>query len=184
MPIYLELFLSFMKIGVLSVGGGYAAIPFIREQAVEVHGWISMSEFADLITISEMTPGPIAVNSATFVGIRAAGFLGGIVCTLGCITPSLVIVLVLAKLYFKYRSLSIIQGALDGLRPAVVAFIASAGISIFLTAVEKTEGAGINVMSVVLFGAALIAIRKFKAPPIITMLLCGVISAAAFLLCG
>ena len=86
--IYLQLFFSFLQIGALSFGGGYAAMPLIQEQVVTLHGWLSMEAFTDLVTIAEMTPGPIAVNSATFVGIQIAGPGGAVVATLGCILPS------------------------------------------------------------------------------------------------
>ena len=84
--IYLQLFFSFLQVGLFSVGGGYAAMPLIQSQVVEQHPWLTLHEFTDLITIAEMTPGPIAINSATFVGIRIAGIPGAIVATLGCIT--------------------------------------------------------------------------------------------------
>ena len=87
--IYLQLFLSFLQIGLFSFGGGYAAMPLVQGQVVTAHGWLSMSEFTDLITISQMTPGPIAVNSATFVGIKIAGIPGALIATLGCILPAL-----------------------------------------------------------------------------------------------
>ena len=83
--IYIQLFLSFIQVGMFSIGGGYAAMPLIQSQVVQGHGWLTMSEFTDLITIAEMTPGPIAVNSATFVGIRIAGVPGAMVATFGCI---------------------------------------------------------------------------------------------------
>ena len=99
--IYLQLFWSFLQIGLFSVGGGYAAMPLIQAQTVQLHGWLTMNEFTDLVTIAEMTPGPIAVNSATFVGIRIAGLPGALVATLGCIFPSLFIVsLLLVALCF------------------------------------------------------------------------------------
>ena len=125
--IYLQLFLSFLQIGMFSFGGGYAALPLIQEQVVTQHGWLSRSEFTDLITISQMTPGPIAVNSATFVGIRLAGFLGALAATFGCILPSCILVTVLSYLYLKYRKMSMLQGVLETLRPAVVSMIAAAG---------------------------------------------------------
>ena len=132
--IYLQLFISFLQIGMFSFGGGYAAMPLIQGQVVTLHHWLSMEEFTDLITISQMTPGPIAVNSATFVGIKIAGIPGAIVATFGCILPSCVIVTLLAKLYLKYRNMGMLQGILGSLRPAVVAMIASAGIAILITA--------------------------------------------------
>ena len=94
--IYLQLFLSFLQVGAFSIGGGYAAMPLIQSQVVTSHGWLTMSEFTDLITIAEMTPGPIAVNSATFVGIRIAGVGGAVIATLACILPSCLIVSLLA----------------------------------------------------------------------------------------
>ena len=89
--IYFQLFLSFFQIGLFSFGGGYAAMPLIQGQVVQGHGWLSMSEFTDLITISQMTPGPIAVNSATFVGIKIAGIPGALAATFGCILPSCIL---------------------------------------------------------------------------------------------
>ena len=132
MKLFLELFLSFLQVGAFSVGGGYAAMPVIQSQVVEKYGWLTMSEFTDLITIAEMTPGPIAVNSATFVGIRIAGIPGAIIATFGCILPSMVFLSILAKLYYKYKTLSTIQHVLAALRPAVVALIAGAGVSILM----------------------------------------------------
>ena len=87
--IYLALFLSFLQVGMFSIGGGYAAMPLIQNEVVTFHGWMTMSEFTDLITIAEMTPGPIAINAATFVGIRIAGFPGAVIATFACILPSL-----------------------------------------------------------------------------------------------
>lgn len=110
--IYLQLFLSFLQVGMFSIGGGYAAIPLIRDQIVTSHAWLTMNEFTDLITIAEMTPGPIAVNSATFVGIRIAGPLGAVIATLGCITPSLLIVSLLAYIYYRYKNVSALQSVL------------------------------------------------------------------------
>ena len=107
--IYLQLFLSFLQIGAFSFGGGYAAMPLIQNQVVQLHPWLSQSEFTDLITISQMTPGPIAVNSATFVGTRIAGVPGALAATIGCVLPSCILVTILAKIYLKYRSLSLLQ---------------------------------------------------------------------------
>ena len=132
--IYLELFLSFFQMGLFGFGGGYAVLPLIKEQVVIQHPWLTMSEFTDLITISQMTPGPIVVNSATFIGLRIAGVGGAFVATAGSILPSCIIVTMIAKLYLKYRSLNLFQSVLMTLRPCIVAMIASAGISILITA--------------------------------------------------
>lgn len=185
--ILLKLFWSFFQVGMFSIGGGMAAIPLIQNQIVDLHNWLTLTEFTDLITIAEMTPGPIAINSATFVGIRVAGFLGAIVSTIGCIIPSCVIVSLLAWVYFKYKNLSVIQGVLSGLRPAVVALIASAGLSIFMLAVWGENNIsinpeGINYISLLLFTTAVFILRKWKPNPIFVMLGSGIIGGAIYLM--
>lgn len=176
--IYLQLFISFLQIGMFSFGGGYAAMPLIQGQVVTLHQWLSMEEFTDLITISQMTPGPIAVNSATFVGIKIAGIPGAIVATLGCILPSCMIVTLLAKLYLKYRNMALLQGVLGSLRPAVVAMIASAGISILINAFWGSTATisfqGTKWSLVVIFGICLLLLQKMKWNPIGVMILAGV----------
>ena len=122
------------KIGILSFGGGYVAIPLIQKEIVELNGWLTLTEFTDIITIAEMTPGPIAINAATFVGIRIAGIPGALIATFGCALTSCIIVIILAKIYYKYRHLNTIQNILAGLRPAVIAMIASSGVTIALMA--------------------------------------------------
>lgn len=179
--IYLELFYSFLKIGLFSFGGGYAAMPLIREQVVTSHKWLSMAEFTDLITISQMTPGPIAINSATFVGIKIAGIPGAFAATLGCILPSCIIVMLIAKLYLKYRRMNMLQGVLNSLRPAVVAMIASAGISVLITAfwgsTELISLAGTNWTLIIIFVVCVVLLRKFGMNPIFVMALAGVAKA-------
>ena len=176
--IYLQLFLSFLQIGMFSFGGGYAAMPLIQGQVVTLHGWLTMSEFTDLITISQMTPGPIAVNSATFVGMKIAGIPGAVVATAGCILPSCIIVTILARLYLKYRNLDLLQGVLKSLRPAVVAMIASAGILIlkntFWGSGESILLTGTEWSMVLIFGICVLLLRKTKLNPIWVMVLAGV----------
>mgnify|MGYP002527810642 CR=1 FL=1 len=175
--IYLQLFLSFLQIGMFSFGGGYAAMPLIQGQVVTTHGWLTMSEFTDLITISQITPGPIAVNSATFVGLKIAGIPGAVVATVGCILPSCIIVTILARLYLKYRNLDLLQGVLKSLRPAVVAMIASAGILILKDAFwgsgESMSLTGTEWSMVVIFVICVLLLRK-KLNPIWVMVLAGV----------
>ena len=101
--IYIQLFFSFLRIGLFSFGGGYAAMPLIQSQVVDRYGWLTISDFTDLITISQMTPGPIAINAATFVGNQVGGILGAVVATAGCVFPSCVIVTILAYFYIKYN---------------------------------------------------------------------------------
>lgn len=175
--ILLELFLSFVQIGLFSFGGGYAALPLIQQQVVDNHAWLSMTEFTNLITISQMTPGPIAINSATFVGIKIAGIPGAVVATLGCVLPSCVIVTIIAKLYLKYRNMAMLQGILHSLRPAVVALIGSAGISVLQSAFWGTGAVSlsqINWVMVVIFALCLIPLLKTKVNPVWVMLGAGV----------
>ena len=163
--IYLELFWSFVQVGLFCVGGGYASMPLIQAQVIDVHGWLSMSEFIDIFTISQMTPGPIGINAATFVGMKVAGFLGAIVATLGFVTPSFILGIILAKLFFKYGNIGVMKGILNGLRPAVVALICSAGMSFIFLALFNTEKMPINVADIDYLGlfvliVAFIAVRK------------------------
>lgn len=164
-----------------------AAMPLIQNQVVDLHHWLTLTEFTDLITIAEMTPGPIAINSATFVGIRIAGIPGALIATVGCVFPSCAIVTILAWVYFKYKGLTVIQGVLSGLRPAVVALIASAGLSIFTLAVWGENGFSlnpqtINLVSVLLFSASVFILRKWKPNPIFVMLGSGLIGGAIYLM--
>lgn len=183
--IYVQLFWSFIQIGLFSFGGGYAAMPLIQGQVVTAHGWLSMAEFTDLITISQMTPGPIAVNSATFVGLKIAGVPGAIVATLGCILPSCIIVTILAKLYLKYRKLDMLQGILHSLRPAVVAMIASSGVLILITAFWGNEQTTLKETKWVMVGIfifALLLLRKTKINPISVMVMAGLLKVITSLI--
>lgn len=172
--VYLKLFWSFFQIGLFSIGGGYAAMPLIQEQVVDIHRWLDIQEFADIVTISGMTPGPIAINAATFVGTKVTGFWGAIVATMGCVLPSCIIVLTLAYFYYKYQGATLIKGILQGLRPAVVAMIASAGLSILCLALF---GVGqlefpirqVDWWAVGIFAACFIILRKWKVNPILVM---------------
>ena len=186
--ILLELFFSFLQIGAFSFGGGYAAMPLIQAQVVTKYHWLSMAEFTDLITISQMTPGPIAINSATFVGTKIAGVPGALVATMGCILPSCIIVTLIAALYLKYRYLSMLQGILGSLRPAVVALIASAGISILITAFLGNSSAvslaGTNWDLVLIFLICVILLQKCKLNPILVMVLAGVMKVFVGMIAG
>ncbi len=185
--IYLELFLEFAQVGLFSIGGGYASIPIIQSRVVDGRGWLSMKDFTDLITIAEMTPGPIAVNSATFVGMRVAGVLGGIVATLGCIFPALIIVSLLAFLYYRFRNLSVVQGVLTVLRPVIVALIASAGLSMLMLALWGGSAwkdclAVPDFVAVGIFICGFFLLRKFKLNPIFIIFGSGAVGALFYLL--
>lgn len=178
--ILLKLFFAFIQVGLFSVGGGYAAIPLIQEQIVDIYGMMTLEEFSDLITVAEMTPGPISINSATFVGMRVAGIPGVIICSVGCIIPSFCICLILAHFYYKYRSVKGVQVVLSAMRPAVVALIASAGASILMLALFQSEIQNLvienfRIVEFVIFAVALFLLRKFKMNAITIILGSGVV---------
>lgn len=175
----LELFWSFFKIGLFTIGGGYASLPLIENEIVNAKMWITVQEYTDIITISQITPGPIAINSSTFVGTKVGGFIGAVIATLGVVAPSVIIALLLAKMYYKYRSVDTMQGVLAGLRPAVVALIGSAGAALLVTALFQTGGiqiAGlqINLIAIVMLLIAFVALRKYKVDSMLVIFLCGV----------
>jgi chromate transporter len=184
---YFQLFWSFVQIGLLSFGGGYAALPLIQQQIVTIRGWLTLQEFTDVVTISQMTPGPIALNAASFVGSQLLGIPGAIIATIGNVLPSLVIVLILAWFYFRYRSLKLIQGMLYGLRPAVVALIASAGLSILFLALfnRPTLPESLHEVSwfaVVFFCLGFVFMRRKKPNPIMIILGSGLVVVVVYLL--
>ena len=185
----LKLFFAFIQVGMFSVGGGYAAIPLIQEQIVNIYGLMSMEEFSDLITVAEMTPGPISINSATFVGMRLAGIPGVLLCSIGCIIPSFCICLTLAHFYYKYRTVSGVQVVLGSLRPAVVALIGSAGASIlmlglFQTDIKNVVLGNIRLVELGIFVIALFILRKFKVSAISIILGSGVAGTLIYVLMG
>lgn len=174
----IKLFLSFLKIGLFSFGGGYAALPIIQEEVVDLNNWLSLSEFNDLITISQMTPGPIAINSATFVGNRLAGFPGALAATLGCVLPSAIIVGTISYFYKKYKNLDAMTNVLYFLRPAIVSMILIAGVQILRTAFFDTNAislANLDYLMVTIFAISLFVMFKLKIDPIKIMLASGAV---------
>lgn len=189
MLLLLKLFFAFIQVGMFSVGGGYAAIPLIQEQIVNIHELMTIEEFSDLITVAEMTPGPISINSATFVGMRIAGIPGVLLCSIGCIIPSFCICLTLAHFYYKYRTIGGVQVVLGAMRPAVVALIASAGASILMLGLFQTEFSNIvlsdiRYVELVIFIVALYILRKYKASAIAIILGSGVAGTIVYALMG
>ena len=185
----LKLFFAFIQVGMFSVGGGYAAIPLIQEQIVDIYGLMTLSEFSDLITVAEMTPGPISINSATFVGMRIAGIPGVLLCTFGCILPSFCICLTLAHFYYKYRSVNGVQVVLGAMRPAVVALIASAGASILMLGLFQAElpdivPGDIRWIETGIFIISLFILRKYKASAIAIILGSGAAGTVLYTLSG
>lgn len=179
------LLISFLQIGLFSIGGGYATIPLIQEQVVNVHKWLTFQEFTDIITISQMTPGPLAVNTSTFVGIRIAGIPGAITATFGCVISGFIISITLYNFFNKYRKIDSVLNVLTGLRAVSVGLIASSASTIILIAfggiskLEEIKKININMIAVVIFVISIFLLRKFKMNPMLMMILSG---AAGFFL--
>lgn len=187
MMLLLRLFLAFFQVGLFAFGGGLAALPLIREQIVIQNAWMDMATFTDLVTIAEMTPGPITLNAATFVGMRMYGIPGALAATLGSVAPSIIIVLILARIYKSLNRNAIFQGVLYGLRPATVALIASAGLSIFILAmfdVGPVTLSNLDLISLGTFALALFVLRKWKLSPILIILGTGLLGAGINFLIG
>jgi len=170
--IYIMLFLSFFKIGLTTFGGGYAMIPLITETVVG-RGWSSEAELIDIIAIAESTPGPFAVNAATFVGMRQAGFAGAAAATSGVVLPSFIIILIIAKFIMRFAELKGVKWAMEGLRPAVAGLVLAAGLSIAFTCFGvsplsmfsdgiKAAAADFNLSGLVMFLLVGAAYVKFK----------------------
>ena len=139
MDICLLLYWEFCKIGLFCIGGGYASMPWIQTAVVDSYHWLTMSEFIDIFTISQMTPGPIGINAATFAGTKIAGIPGSIAATTGFVTPSLILCLGVTWLLKRYGDISAIKGILNGLRPAVVALMLVAGLSFLYLSIWNVE---------------------------------------------
>lgn len=172
--IYFLLFVKFFLIGALSFGGGYASLPLIQTTIVEEQGWLTYEEFADLLTLSEITPGPIALNAASFAGYRVAGITGSIAATLGCTAPSCIIVSILAILYMKYHSGTIFSTVLTTIRPAVCAMIFSSFVTIASLALFGTTSGTLNAAAALLFAGAFILMLTKKVPTVVVILFSGI----------
>ncbi len=132
MSIFLELFITFFKIGLFTFGGGYAMLPLIQKEVLN-HGWMEIEEIINFIAVSESTPGPFAINCATYVGMETGGVLGAICATLGVVLPSFIVILCVARFYKKFKESKIVSSVMTGLRPAVIGLIGSALVSMILT---------------------------------------------------
>lgn len=174
LKLLLDIVITFAKIDLLSFGGGYVAIPIVEKQIVEVNKWMTYAEFSDVLAIDELTPGPVAINCATFVGTRMAGTLGGIAATFGNVLPSVIIALLLVKIYFKYHGISWLDGILGGLRCMVLGLLASTAISLFINAVLPNMS--FDIVAFILFLISLFILRKYKIDPIFVILGSGVVS--------
>ncbi len=187
MSIFLELFITFFKIGLFTFGGGYAMLPLIQKEVLN-HGWMEIEEIINFIAVSESTPGPFAINCATYVGMETGGVLGAICATLGVVLPSFIIILIVARFYKKFKESKIVSSVMTGLRPAVIGLIGSALVSMILTVFLPN---GFNFGSIVipdlLVSLAITVVMTIlvfkKVHPIIIIVLSAVAGiAAGFLL--
>lgn len=180
--IYLKLYFEFFKIGLFAIGGGLATLPFIKQLAGK-YGWITQKQILDMIAISESTPGPIGINAATFVGNITAGTLGGILATIGVVTPSFIIILLVAHYFIKFSETQIVKSVFTGIRPAVTGLIAAVGfevakvtlfnvdvISKALTIFDVKILPMLNIKAVILFGVIIFLMNKHKKHPITYLL--------------
>lgn len=180
--ILLELFLTFAKIGLFTIGGGYAMIPLIQEEIIR-RNWLTLEGVIDILAISEMTPGPFAINAATFIGIQQAGIPGAIFATTGVITPSFIIVLLVARYFTKFKDYSLVQGLLTGIRPAVIGLIATATFSIMKSVFSITASSIftlVNLKGIVILGLVLVGIYKLKIHPALMIIISAILGMLFF----
>lgn len=170
MMLYLRLFYEFFKTGLFAVGGGMATLPFLYSMS-DSTGWFTHAQLADMIAVSESTPGPIGVNMATYVGFTAAGIPGAVIATLGLITPSIIIILIIARVLAAFRQNKYVDAAFYGLRPCSVGLIAAAGLLVVKIAVfnfDLYEETGIFTdifnWKALLLAAVLLVLTRYAKP--------------------
>lgn len=174
----LTLFISFFKIGAFTFGGGYAMLSLLENEFVEKKGWLTKEEFLDMVAIAESTPGPIAINSATFIGYKTAGVLGSMFATLGVALPSFIIIYVISLFLDKFLTLTLIANAFKGIQACVVYLIGSVGIKLFKQMEKKALP--IAIMSVVLVCMITFSLLAVKFSSIIYILVSGTLGVIAF----
>ena len=175
--IWLQLFYSFFKIGLFGFGGGYAMLSMIQGEVVTHHEWLTPQEFTDIIAISQMTPGPIAINSATYIGYTATGSVwGSVLATLALVLPSFIIMLILYRFFMRYHNNRHVTDTFAGLRPAVIGLIASAALVLMNSENfgSPTDDTRQFVASLLIFGAVLVANFFFRVNAILLIVLAGV----------
>ena len=133
-----ELFITFLRIGAFTFGGGYAMIPLIQREAVEKHGWVSDEDILEVVAIAESTPGPIAINAATFIGYRLAGFFGAVCASLGVVLPSFVVILLISGILRQFQHIDVVRNAFVGIRAGVLALIVKTFWAMFKKSTKTT----------------------------------------------
>ena len=173
--IYLQLLWVFIKIGVLGFGGGYAMLSLIQHEVVDHYAWMNTTEFADMVAISQMTPGPISINMATYVGYTAGGFFGSLLASFALCLPSIIMVILILKLFASKRTGTFMGNLLKGLKPAIAGLIFAAGLSMMNAQNFVQIGKGENNISIVICVLAFVASYFFKANPILLIVLSGIV---------
>ena len=176
--IFLELFWVFLLIGAFTFGGGYAMVAMIQQQVVS-RGWMDTEAVIDFVAIAESTPGPIAVNMATFVGTQMGGFWGAVCATLGVVLPSFIVILIVARCYDAFQKSKMVQGIMSGLKPAVVGLIASAALTVAVAVFPAANGAANWLWAAVVAGLFLLSIKCKKLHPIVIILISAAVGIAA-----
>lgn len=166
---YQSLFLSFLKIGIFGFGGGYAILPLISHEVVEVQAWSTFSEFADMVALSQMTPGPVALNTATYVGFTRAGILGSAVATLGVCLAPFILMTVMCRFFMTMKDHPRVAGAMRLLRPAVVGLVAAAALLLM------NRESFVDWKSAAIFAAAFALVAWYKAHPIPVLIGAGIV---------
>ena len=179
-PLILKLLTDFLQIGLFSIGGGYAVIPLIKAHVVDLRSWLTLKQFTDIITISQMTPGPLAVNTSTFVGLKTAGIPGAVAATFGCVFSGFAISLILLRFFNRYKSSAYGGAVLKGLKAASLGLIASAAATILVLAFSSAPdkaviSSGSGIITGIICIALLAGIRKFRISPIAAMIISGCI---------
>lgn len=177
-----KIFLSFLKIGGFAFGGAYAVIPLIEEQMVTNNGWMTFAEFSDLVAIDELTPGPIIINSSTFIGMKLAGVPGAVAATLGCVIPGGIVALLLISLYSRYKEIPVISEIIKILKCMSAALIFSVLLKMLMSAIFPEGFESINILSLALMVAGFYVLKRFKTNPLYVMLGCGCINMLVYLI--
>ncbi|WP_053955965.1 chromate transporter [Inediibacterium massiliense] len=173
MEVILKIFFTFMKIGAFSFGGGLAMLPFIEKEIVYHHHWITSEEFVDIIAIAQMTPGPIAINSSTFVGYKVDGIIGAMVGSIGIVIPSFILIMILAKYFSNMKDNKSTKAVFKGIRPAVLGLILSAAISVGKTSL-------VDIKSICIAMIVLFSLKRVNIHPILAIVLAGIMGAILY----
>lgn len=186
--IFLQLFYTFFKIGLFGFGGGYAMLSMIQGEVVTRHNWLSSSEFTDIIAVSQMTPGPIGINSATYVGYQAVieagyshavGVIGSIIATASVVLPSFILMILISRFFLRYQKHPAVVAIFNGLRPGVVGLLAAAAL-VLMNQENFGTGNKQTIISILIFSGVFIASWRFKVNPILLIFLCGIIGYTVF----